>query len=256
MAETAQPPQTGQTPSLLRASENLATFHHEHEKFYAAAPREQAVALQRYARTLQALAGRWSTTTTASPAPLSAFEGAQDLNDFAAVQLAGVLFMEGAGEPAEISRLKRDLGTVADDMLAAGNWLVSAMQSAWDTAVALLDITELADLLGQRHRIIVNDWQAGQMSILAGCLLRRAGEILDRVGFAPDALRADLSNTASAPRLLYSAAELIARAADLLSDSAGLVGDNECRWRTFHTRVQRLLDQAAPPVPQDQSRAE
>ena len=34
---------------LLKAITNLAAFHREHEKFYAAAPREQAVVLQRHA---------------------------------------------------------------------------------------------------------------------------------------------------------------------------------------------------------------
>ena len=35
---------------------NLSRFHREHEKFYASAPREHAVRLQRHARTLEALA--------------------------------------------------------------------------------------------------------------------------------------------------------------------------------------------------------
>ena len=41
----------------------------------------------------------------ASPTPFSPFEGAEDLNDAAALQLDGVLFMEGEGEPTEIGRL-------------------------------------------------------------------------------------------------------------------------------------------------------
>ncbi len=227
---------------LLRAILNLAAFHRDHEKFYAAAPREQAVALQRHARALQALADRWSTTRPAQPTPFSPFEGAEDLNDPAALQLDGVLFMEGEDEPAEITRLKRDLRATAEDSLAAGEWLASAMQASWGVAVTLLDIDELADLLGERHRIIANDWQAAHMSTLTGRLLLRAAEVLEHVDFTPAALRADLASSRVAPRRLYSAAELIAHAADLLSDSAGLVHDNERRWRTFRARVEQLVD--------------
>ena len=191
---------------------------------------------------MQALADRWSTIAPAHPTPFSPFEGAEDLNDPAALQLDGVLFMEGETEPAEITRLKRDLRETAEDSLATGQWLVGAMQGSWDVATALLDVAELADLLGDRHRIIANDWQAADMSALAGRLLMRANDVLDRVDFSPAALRADLGASRTAPRLLYSAGELVAHAADLLSDSAGLVHDNERRWRTFRARVVELVD--------------
>ena len=227
---------------LLQAIMNLAAFHRDHEKFYATAPREQAVALQRHARTLQALADRWSSVEPAQPTPFSPFEGAEDLNDPAALQLDGVLFMEGENEPTELTRLKRDLRETAADSLATGEWLASAMQASWDVATALLDIAELADLLGERHRIIANDWQAADMSALAGRLLVRATDVLDHVDFSPAALRADLAASGTAPRLLYSAGELIAHAADLLSDSAGLVHSNERRWRTFRARVEQLTN--------------
>jgi hypothetical protein len=120
------------------------------------------------------------------------------------------------------------------------------MQSSWSVASALLDIEELADFLGERHRIIANDWQAAHMCVLTAMLLDRAVDVLDRVDFAPAALRADLAAGAVTPRRLYSASELIGRAADLLSDSAGLVHDNERRWRTFRSRVQQLV--ATPPA--------
>lgn len=226
---------------LLRAIVNLAAFHREHEKFYAAAPREQAVVLQRHARTLQALADRWSAAEPSTRTPFSPYEGAEDLNDPAALQLDGVLFMEGEGEPAEITRLKRDLREAAEDLAGTGEWLATAMQASWDVAAALLTIPELADLLGERHRIIANDWQASGMSALAGRILVRAADVLDQVDFSPAALRADLAGRRVTPRLLYSAAELIGHAADLLSDSAGLVHDNERRWRVFRARVRELV---------------
>lgn len=226
---------------LLTAIMNLSAFHREHEKFYASAPREQAVVLQRHARTLQALADRWSVVDPVSATPYSPFEGAEDLNAPVALQLDGVLFMEGEGQPVELAHLERDLRDIGDDALATGEWLSAAMQASWDMAAALLDIDELAEHVGDRHRIIANDWQAAGMSQLAGRLLGRALGLVDRVPFTPAELRADLAAERVAPRRLFAAAELVSRAADLLSDSAGLVHENERRWRTFRARVAELV---------------
>jgi len=226
---------------MLRAILNLSKFHREHEKFYASSPRELAVALQRHARSLQALADQWTASEPSVPEPFSPYEGAEDLNSAAALQLDGVLFMEGEGRPAEITHLMRDLRTVADDQRGTGQWLASAMQASWDVAAALTSIDGLADVLGERHRIIANDWQAAGMALLTSRILDRAADILERVDFTPKALRADMAAGKVSAARLYSAAELISHAADLCSDSAGLVHDNERRWRTFRQRVGDVL---------------
>jgi hypothetical protein len=237
-------PTPGSSP-LLEAILNLSRFHREHEKFYASSPRELAVRLQQHARTLLALADHWSTVAPAATSPFSPYEGAEDLNDAAALQLEGVLFMEGEGRPIEISNLIRDLHTSAEDYAETGEWLATAMQASWDMAATLLDIDELADVLADRHRIIANDWRAATMSSLIARLLDRAADILDAVDFTPAGLRADLAGHRVTPGLLYSAAELISHAADLSSDSAGLVHDNERRWRAFRSRVQAIVDAPA-----------
>jgi hypothetical protein len=240
---------------MLRAIENLAAYHRAHEKFYASAPRQQAVVLQQHARALSALADRWSSVEPADGTVFSPFQGAVDLNDAAAIQLDGVLFMEGEGEPAEITRIKRDLRTVGDDSVVSGDWLASAMAASWKVAGALLEVPGLAGLLGDRHRIIANDWQAAAMSSLAGRILDRAADLLDRVDFTPAALRRELGSASTAAARLHSAAELVGHAADLLSDSAGLVHDNEPRWRRFRERVVALVreldarDTAQPASP-------
>ena len=232
MGESSDIAQTGVgsgSPELLYAILNLSRFHREHEKFYASAPRQQAVILQRHGRTLCALADRWDTVAPSVRAAFSPFEGAEDLNDPAALQLDGVLFMEGEGEPAEITRIKRDVQAIGDEASATGSWLAGAMTASWDMAASLGDVPQLAGLLGDRHRIIANDWQAAEMSALAGRILHRALELLGRIDFTPFALRQDLGSARVSPHLLHSAFELIAHAADLLSDSAGLVHDNEPR---------------------------
>jgi hypothetical protein len=221
---------------------NLTHFHHEHEKFYGAAPRENAVLLQRHSRTLQALADRWSTVAPQEGARgFSPYEGAEDLNSRTAIQLDGVLFLEGEGEPVEITHIKRDLRTLATDAVQTGEWLAQAMEHSWAMGAALVDIEELADQLGERHRIIANDWLAANMNSLAARLLDRAGDILDHVDFTPRALRADLALARVSAARLYSAAELIDRAADLSCESSALVHQNERRWRVFHARIEELL---------------
>jgi hypothetical protein len=213
MAAAAEPPSL-----LLHTVENLAEFHREHEKFYAAGPREQAVVLQRHASTLHEVADR------------------------AAAELDGVLFLEGQGEPAGLAALRREVRTLGGEATATGEWMAKAMQSSWTAAGAILEIAALDDLLGERHRIIANDWQAAGATVVVGKLLERAADVLDRVD-------AEATAAARTPRLLHSAAELIARAADLLGESAGLVQDNERRWRMFHERVAALLAVQPTPTP-------
>ncbi|MCU0268467.1 MAG: hypothetical protein MUF83_07445 [Acidimicrobiales bacterium] len=227
--------------AFLTAIENLSRFHHEHEKFYAQQPRQQAVAIQRHARTIAALANRWATNAAQPIDALNPYEGAEDLNTGEALQLDGVLFMEGEGEPTEITRIKRDLRTIGDDSIETGTWLAKAMEMTWDAATALVSYPELAGLLGDRHRIIANDWQAASMSSIAGRLLHRGVDLLDAVDLQPSAVRGDLDGPRTYSALMYSAVELIDRAADLLSDSAGLVHDNEPRWRHFRRKLLPLL---------------
>ncbi len=197
--------------------------------------------LQGHARALAALADRWSVVEHSNRAVLNPFEGSEDLNTDAAIQLDGILFMEGEGEPPELTRMKRDVRLVADDANETGDWLANAMEATWSAAAALLPYPDLADLLGDRHRIIANDWQAATMSMLAGRALHRAVDLLDQLDLTPAGVRTDLDGERNYPRYLHASVELVEHAADLLSDSAGLVHDNEPRWRRFRTRVLELL---------------
>src|SRR3954464_1551862 len=146
MAAAAEPPSL-----LLHTIENLAEFHREHEQFYAAGPREQAVVLQRHAGTLHEVADR------------------------AAAELDGVLFLEGQGEPAGLAAIRREVRTVGEESFATGEWMAQAKQSSWTAAGAILDIAALDDLLGERHRIIANDWKAGAGGGVAGRLGEAGG---------------------------------------------------------------------------------
>jgi len=225
---------------LLAVVKNLSRYHREHEKYYSEAPLADAIALQRIARTLIALAERWtSVEPAAEPAP-SPFAGTPDLNDDRAIETSGVLFMEGEGEPAEITRIKSELQTIAASSEQSGSWLAAAMEASWGMAEALLAYPQLADLLGERHRIIGNNWQNACTARLVAQYLRRAVAVMERVDFSPAALRKNLAGARSAPAYLYAAAELINHAADLAAASSVLTHENERRWRIFHERAEQI----------------
>ena len=225
---------------LLAVARNLSQYHREHEKYYSEAPLTDAISLQRAARTLIALAERWTSVEPATaPAP-SPFAGAPDLNDDRAIETSGVLFMEGGGEPAEITRIKSELQTMAASSEQTGSWLAAAMAASWAMAEALLSYPQLADLLAERHKIIGNNWQNASTAQLIARYLRRAVSIMERVDFSPTGLRKDLAGARSAPAYLYAAAELINHVADLSAASSVLTHEDERRWRIFHERVEQI----------------
>jgi hypothetical protein len=114
------------------------------------------------------------------------------------------------------------------------------MDAGWNMAGGLLDVPELADLLGERHRIITTDWQTATLSVIVGRTVNRAVDILERIDFTPAAVREDLAGERRDSRLLFSACELLDHAADLAAHSATLTHENDRRWRIFHDRVRAL----------------
>jgi hypothetical protein len=225
---------------LLAVAANLSRYHREHEKYYAEAPLTDAIALQRAARTLIALAERWSAIEPAALPAGSPFAGSPDLNDDRAIETSGVLFMEGGGEPAEITRIKSELQAIAASSEQSGVWLAAAMEASWAMAEVLLSYPQLADLLAERHKIIGNNWQNASTAQLIARYLRRAVSIMEQVDFSPAGLRRDLASARTAPAYLYSAAELINHAADLSPASSVLTQENERRWRVFHKRIKQI----------------
>ena len=244
----SQQPQPGaRSDGLLAVARNLSQYHREHEKYYSEAPLTDAISLQRTARTLIALAERWTAAEPAAAPALSPFAGTPDLNDDRAIETSGVLFMEGGGEPAEITRIKSELQTIAAGSEQSGSWLAAAMEASWAMAEALLAYPQLADLLAERHKIIGNNWRNASTAQLIARYLRRAVAVMERVDFSPTGLRKDLAGPRSAPAYLFSAAELINHAADLSAASSVLTHENERRWRIFHERIEQITLTASNP---------
>lgn len=130
----------------------------------------------------------------------------------------------------------RRLNTLAGEVDEAAEALAREMEQSWRVADALVDHAPIADLIGERHRIIANDWQSAGLQLLAVRLVRRA---IDLTTHAASVSRRDAPAAASA--YLQSAAELLDRAADLLAESAALMHDNAHRRRVFGARVAEVL---------------
>jgi hypothetical protein len=227
--------------NFLEVVSNLSKYHREHEKFYGQAPLKTAVEIQDASKTLKTIADRWSNLEQIEKAEGNPYMGCEDLNEKAAIQHDGLLFMEGEGEPTELTQLKRKIRNISEDFDKAGAWLSNAMENSWAAAINLMKISTLENVLGERHRIIINDWQAAHLSMLVTKLLDRALLILNQIDFNPTAIREDVSTRKRYPDLLYSASELLDRGADLSSEFAILVHDNERRWRVFRQRVNRMM---------------
>jgi hypothetical protein len=234
-------------PELLAVIANLARFHHQHEQFYAQSPLRDAVALEAHSRALKALAAHWSEARPAEGSMPNPYAGADDLNAPGLVAANGVLFMEGGEEPAELARLRDELRSLAEAVEGTGTWLAEAMEQSWQVLGGLVVYPALADVLGERHQIVVNDSLAASMQTMIARLLTRALDLLAQVDFSPPSLRQDLAGGRTAPAYLLSASELIDRAADLLAESATLVHENERRWRLFSARVAELSVAGAHP---------
>jgi len=222
---------------------NLSQFLREHEKVYAESPLRAAITLSHPSSTLRAAAERGSTVQPDDASLPSPFAGAVDLNDERAIELPGVLFREGTGEPAE--RTTADLGALAEACQSTGAWLASAMDASWGVVEHPVSYPAVADLLGDRHRIISNDWQSASLSSLAGRNIARALRVLASVELTPAALRADLRAERVAPRYLFAASELIDHAADLLAQSSVITRDNHRRWRVFRERIDEIVARSA-----------
>jgi hypothetical protein len=231
---------------------NLARSHREHELFYSRAPLEVAVRMQTWSRALKALGVRWRSLQPATQADepaaagLRRYAGCTDLNDETAIQALGILFMEGEGEPAELAKLRRDLAALAEEHEQGGTWLREAMDGSWTAASSLIGVRPLADVLGDRHRIIINNWRMAHASELIACLLLRAADLLAATELNPPAIRADLATVALTPGHLLAAAELLDAASELSTEAGLRVLDSEPRWRRFSDRVETLAAAGAP----------
>ena len=175
--------------SLLETIEDLSRFQLEHGKFYAQQPREQAVALQRHSRALCALADRWARVDATPLNAQNPYEGPKTSTPQKQFSSNGIL-VRGRRRGADRNHANQDGFPRRSSRFDQRQHLVGSGDG--EKLVCnhgLLTYPQVADLLGDHHRIIANEWQAASMSSLAGRVLDRAVDLLDGIDFTQAALR-------------------------------------------------------------------
>lgn len=223
----------------------IARFHREHERFYATKGLEDASSLRRDASALMALADRWaaggarqSETAETYRDPGLQAAGCEDLNDSAALAMAGILFMEGEQEPAEISRLKRKFSEIGESLTASSRWLEAKMDAGWRREAQLLN-TEFAEAAYPRHIALAHTTLSAAKMDVAGRLVRAAHDALAAYDYRPQAVRAD---PPAVGRLLRSAAWLLDAAAAVLAEQAADLAKSDPHWTAYIKDLEARLD--------------
>ncbi|QDC36358.1 hypothetical protein [Sphingobium fuliginis] len=122
--------------------------------------------------------------------------------------------MEGLGEPEEIRVLKEKLRYRGEQFVDKGQWLVDIMAVIWKQDLELLDPATVA--AWPWISVISNTWRGAKQRLTAGKLLLTARDYLEKVDFAPAALR---KNRAASGKLLLSAAWAMDAAATLFCEN-------------------------------------
>jgi hypothetical protein len=222
--------------NLLR----VAKAHRQHERFYAMEGLEAAAGLRRDANALRALADRWLDAPTAAASaiddPRFRAAGCTDLNADAATASAGILFMEGENEPAELAALKHKLSGFAARHAEISKWLLDMMERAWDREAILLK-RGTATAGFRRHLTVTRTaLTAGKLGI-AGRLAAAAHTALSAQDFRPAAIRADRRGAAE---IVRTAAWLLDAATAVLAEQASQLGNSDADWTAYIEELEHL----------------
>lgn len=229
--------------SALHTRHNIALFHRDHMRFNATLIIEMASDLSREAAKLKVFGDYWQrepdpvyTRPFDTSHPSATAAGCGDLSPLSAIPNAGILFMEGLGEPEEIRVLKGKLKFRGEQYRDKGQWLVDIMAMIWKQDLELLD-PATADAWPWVS-VISNTWRGAKQRLAAGKLMLTALDYLEMIDFTPAALR---KNRAASGKLLLSAAWAMDAAATLFSqNNASLTYDDSemIKYLAFFENVQ------------------
>ncbi|MCC6209609.1 MAG: hypothetical protein IT513_01065 [Burkholderiales bacterium] len=215
--------------ATLHAMHNIVSFHRDHMRFNAALLLEVAADLSREANKLKVFGDYWQRAAEGDAAgfdradPRFGAAGCGDLSPLSAVAGAGILFMEGQGEPDEIRMLKEKLKSRGEGFRNKGQWLVEMMGKSWQRDRGLLDPATV-EAAWPRLRVVSVTWHGAKQRWMAGKLLLVALEYLEMIEFTPAAIR---QNRAAAGKLLLAAGWAMDAAAALFCKNATTLLDDD-----------------------------
>jgi hypothetical protein len=226
---------TSDESALHAARHNVALYHREHMRFNATTMLELAADISREADRLKIFGDYWQrpeepprTASFDISDPRFGATGCSDLNPLNAIAGAGILFMEGVGEPDEIRMLKEKLQSEGTRYANKGQWLAEAMRMTWQSDVVLLD--PATPDAWPWISIVSATLRSAKQRSMAGSLLLVAREYLEKVDFTPAAIRA---NRAASGKLLLLAARTMDAAAAVFSDDAAGLRRGELEWAEY-----------------------
>ena len=221
--------------ALHGARHNVALHHREHVRFNSTMMLELAADISREADRLKVFGDYWQrpeeSRRTASfdiSDPRFGAAGCSDLNPLSAIAGAGILFMEGVGEPDEIHTLKEKLKSEGTRFSNKGQWLTDIMRMTWESDVELLD--PATPDAWPWISIASATLRSAKQRSMAGNLLLVALEYLEKVDFTPAAIRA---NRAASGKLVLLAAWTLDAAAAVFSENAAGLSRAELEWAEY-----------------------
>ena len=226
---------TSEESALHAARHNVAIYHREHMRFNATTMLELAADISREADRLKVFGDYWQRPE--EPARTSSFDisdprfgasGCSDLNPLNAIAGAGILFMEGAGEPDEILMLKEKLRSEGTRFANKGQWLSDIMKMTWESDVVLLDPATPG--AWPWISIVSATLRSAKQRAMAGRLLLEALDYLEKVDLTPGAIR---TNRAASGKLLLLAAWTMDAAAAVFSENAAGLSRGELEWAEY-----------------------
>lgn len=206
----------------LNGRHNIAWYHREHMRFNANLILEIGVDIGREANRLKVFGNYWQRAPeTPFTPPFDTSDrrfsaaGCPDLNPLAAVAGAGILFMEGGGEPEEIRLLKAKLKFEGERFRNKGQWLVDIMHLTWKADLPLLDPATPG--AWPWASVVSLTLRGAKQRRMAGSMLLVALDYLEQVDFKPAALR---QNRPEAGKRLLAAAWAMDEASRLFAENA------------------------------------
>jgi hypothetical protein len=219
------------TPAELDGYLAVARDHRDHERYHSVLKLEEATAWRRDSNALKLLADRWSSdpTTIDRGDPAHGAVGCADLNEPSVIATTGILFLEGASEPAELTAMKTRFDSAAQRYQQLSHWLSGHMSEEWPRLRALLS-PQLIATARPRFMTLTRTTSAAHAYALVARLLTTALHALHAQDLSPSGVR---HSPTTAAAMVQTAAWLIDTAAATLAESAAHLGLSDPDWTEF-----------------------
>jgi hypothetical protein len=182
----------------------------------------------------------WSARRRRAPPPTN-HVGGSGLNDPAVVAGTGILFMEGASEPAELIAIQVRWEAAAGRYRAMSDWLAERMTAGWSQLTRLLTPL-LIESAYPRLMALARTTTAGSSYDPVAHLLNSAAQALRNQDLTPAGVRFDPE---AATSMIRTAAWLADAAAATIAETVASLSLSDPDWTEFINHAESRLSR--PP---------